>query len=206
MIAENILTMIDQMDNSISQKILAIGISIPGLVTWPEGATLTVPQLHWEDVKIKSYLEDKLDYIVYVDNDVRAVLLAESLFGSMKEYRNVACIYIGSGVGGAVMLNDEILRGHSNSLGEIGHMTIDPNGTLCDCGRLGCLQTYICSSELQRQTGQTIEEIFIAFERKEEWAVKTILRARKYISLAIANIACIYNPCLLYTSDAADEG
>lgn len=194
MIAKEISIMIEQMDPEITKKILAIGVSIPGLVTWPDGKTLTVPQLHWKNVEIKSYLEDKLDFIVYVDNDVRAVLLAESLFGSMTAYRDAACIYIGSGVGGAVMINNEILRGHFNTLGEIGHITINPDGSLCDCGRLGCLQTYICSSELQKQTGRSIEEIFEAFELQEEWAIKIINRAKKYLSLAISNIICMYNP------------
>lgn len=194
MLAKEIELMIDQLVPEISKKILAIGISIPGLVTWPDGKTLAVPQLHWNDVEIKSLLEDKLDYFIYVDNDVRAVLLAESLFGSLTQYKDVACIYIGSGVGGAVMLNNEILRGHSNTLGEIGHITMNPDGSLCDCGRLGCLQTYICSSELQKQTGKSIHEIFEAFENQEEWAVKIINRAKKYLSLAIANIVVMYNP------------
>lgn len=194
MLSQEILNMIDQMDPDVAKKILAVGVSLPGLVTWPDGKILTVPQLHWDNVEIKSSLENKLDYIVYVDNDVRAVLLAESLFGSMTQYRNSACIYIGSGVGGAVMANDEILRGHSNTLGEIGHITLNPDGVLCDCGRLGCLQTYICSSELQKQTGKPIQEVFKAFVNEEKWAIEIINRAKKYLSLAIANITCMYNP------------
>lgn len=193
-IADGISTLMGQVDHEIAEKIIAVGISIPGLITWPDGEALIVPQFHWEKVQIKAYLEKKLDYIVYVDNHVRTVLLAESLFGNMTEFHDSVCIYIGSGVGGAVMMNGEILRGHLNTLGEIGHITMEPNGAMCDCGRLGCLQTYVCSSEIEKQSQRPVQEIFAAYERKESWAVTLIDRARHYLCLAIANVICMYNP------------
>lgn len=193
-IAEEILLLIDQVDNNISEKIIAIGVSIPGLITWPEGRALSVPQFHWENIEIKACLEKKLDYVVYVDNHVRTVLLAESLYGSMKDFNDSVCIYIGSGVGGAAMLNGEILRGHRNTLGEIGHMTLDPQGSMCDCGRLGCLQTFVSSSEIEKQVQQPMQKVFAAYHRKEDWAVRIINRAQTYLGLAISNVLCIYNP------------
>jgi len=194
LISEEIITLTKQSGSKVANKIIAIGVSMPGLVSWPEGKALMVPQFHWDNVEVKAYLERKLDYVVYVDNDVRTVLLAENLFGSMTDFKDCACLYIGSGVGGAVMVNGEILRGYRNTLGEIGHITLDPNGMLCDCGRLGCLQTFICSSEIEKQTQRSIHEVFNAFEQGEDWAVRMINRARKYLSLAISNIVCMYNP------------
>lgn len=193
-LSEKILTLINQLDDKISEKIIAVGVSIPGLITWPEGRALRIPQFQWENIDIKAYLESKLDYVVYVDNHVRTVLLAESLYGSMKDFHDSVCIYVGSGVGGAAMLNDEVLRGHRNTLGEIGHMTLDPNGTMCDCGRLGCLQTFVCSSEIEKQVHKPIQDVFAAFNRKEDWAVRVINRAQSYLGMAISNVICIYNP------------
>lgn len=193
-IATEILNMVENMNSKIADKIIAIGISMPGLVSWPDGKVLMVPQFHWDNVEVKAYLEERLDYVVYVDNDVRAVLLAESLFGSMTDFNDSVCLYIGSGVGSAVMINGEILRGHRNTLGEIGHITMEPNGTLCDCGRLGCLQTFICSSEIEKQSQRSIQAVFNAFEQGEEWAVRMITRSKKYLGLAISNIVCMYNP------------
>ncbi|WP_053367839.1 ROK family transcriptional regulator [Bacillus sp. FJAT-27245] len=193
-IADEISLLTAQVDQEIVKKIIAVGISIPGLISWPEGEALIVPQFHWENVQIKAYLEKKIDYIVYVDNHVRTVLLAESLFGNMTDFHDSVCIYIGTGVGGAVMMNGEILRGHLNTLGEIGHITMEPNGAMCDCGRLGCLQTYVCSSEIEKQSQRPINEIFAAYERKENWALNLIDRARNYLCLAIANVICMYNP------------
>jgi N-acetylglucosamine repressor len=193
-LAGEILTLLDRVGNDTKEKIIAIGVSIPGLITWPEGTALHVPQFHWENINVKDCLESKLDYVVYVDNHVRTVLLAESLYGSMKEFHDSVCIYVGSGVGGAAMLDGEILRGHRNMLGEIGHMTLDPQGSMCDCGRLGCLQTFVCSSEIEKQAQQPIQEVFSAYDRQEDWAIRMISRARTYLGLAISNVICIYNP------------
>lgn len=192
--ATAIKELIEQSEFPLKEKIIAIGASIPGLVTWPEGKVLMVPQFHWNDIDIKGYLEEKLDYVVYVDNHVRTVILAESLFGSTINTQNSVCIYIGSGVGGAAILNGEIMRGHSNMLGEIGHMTIDPNGAMCDCGRLGCLQTFLCSSDIEKQAQKPMNEVFEAYKRNEDWALMLLNKARNYLGLAISNIICIYNP------------
>lgn len=193
-IAFNTLDIINRADPKVVEKIIAVGVSIPGPITWPDGEVLMVPQFHWKNVKVRAYLEQKLDFAVYVDNDVRTVLLAESLFGSMKGYGNSVCLYIGSGVGSAVMINGEILRGHRNTLGEIGHITLDPHGAMCDCGRLGCLQTFICSSELEKQMQISIQEIYKAYHQGDHSAIRMIKRARDYLGIAISNIISMYNP------------
>ncbi len=193
-VANEISILLTEIGTIHADKVIAIGLSMPGLVTWPEGEVLMVPQFHWNEVKIKEYLENKLDYVVYVDNHVRSILLAESLFGTIKKYKNTVCIYIGSGVGGAVMINGEISRGACNTLGEIGHITMDPNGPLCDCGRLGCLQTFISASELEKNAQAPIEDIFQAYEDGEEWSQKLINRAKEYLGITISNVICMYNP------------
>src|SRR5690625_4420079 len=81
-VANEILILLREIGTMNADKVIAVGLSMPGLVTWPEGEVLMVPQFHWNEVKIKEYLENKLDYVVYVDNHVRSILLAESLFRS----------------------------------------------------------------------------------------------------------------------------
>src|SRR5690625_6376636 len=71
---------------------------------------------------------------------------------------------------------------------------MEPNGQLCDCGRLGCLQTFISSSELEKYAHAPIEDIFSAYERGEEWSRMLIDRAKKYLGIAISNVICMYNP------------
>jgi len=193
-VASEILKLLEEVGKEFAKKVIAIGISMAGLISWPNGKALMVPQFQWNDVHIKEYLESKLDYIVYVDNHVRSILLAESLFGVIKSYKDVVCVHVGSGLGGAVMINGEISRGTCNTLGEIGHITMEPNGQLCDCGRLGCLQTFISSSELEKYAHAPIEDIFSAYERGEEWSRMLIDRAKKYLGIAISNVICMYNP------------
>jgi predicted NBD/HSP70 family sugar kinase len=175
-------------------RIFGIGVSVPGIVDWPDGKVAIIPQFHWEDVEVKAYLEKKLQKTVLVDNQVKTILLGESLYGSTVGVDNSVCIFVGSGVGGAVMNKGEVIRGNNNAFGEIGHVTVDPNGVLCDCGRFGCLQTFICSSALEKESGARIEDIFAAEKRGEAWAVRLIDRAAEYLAMTISNIACVYNP------------
>jgi predicted NBD/HSP70 family sugar kinase/biotin operon repressor len=185
---------INKNDDIDQQKILAIGISIPGLISWPEGVAKQIPQFNWSNIEIRKFLMGFFSFEIFVDNDVRSVLLAEYLFGGLSHYQNSICIFVGSGFGSAVMSEGKILRGYNNTLGEIGHTTIDPNGALCDCGRLGCLQTFICISEIEKQTQKRFDEIIFALNNSEDWAIRVIERGLYYLGITISNEVCMYNP------------
>jgi predicted NBD/HSP70 family sugar kinase len=178
----------------LANRIIGGGVSIPGIVEWPQGRVVMIPQFHWANVEIRKYLEEKLGMTILVDNQVKAILLGESLYGSVVGVNNAACIFVGSGVGGAFMDKGEVIRGSKNIAGEIGHTTIDPGGSLCDCGRFGCLQTFICASALEKESGKPIQEIFAADQRQEPWAVSLLDRAAEYLSMTISNVVCTYNP------------
>ncbi|GBF74353.1 ROK family transcriptional regulator [Paenibacillus sp. 598K] len=178
----------------LADRIIGCGVSIPGIVEWPQGRVVMIPQFHWANVEIRTYLEAGIGMTVFVDNQVKAILLGESLYGSVIGMDNAACIFVGSGVGGAFMDKGEVIRGSKNIAGEIGHTTVDPDGSLCDCGRFGCLQTFICASALEKESGKRIQDIFAAEQRQETWAVKMLDRASEYLAMAISNVACTYNP------------
>lgn len=178
----------------LKHRVIGCGVSIPGIVEWPQGSVVMIPQFHWANVEIRKYLEEKIGMNVLVDNQVKAILLGESLYGSVVGVDNAACIYVGSGVGGAFMDKGEVIRGSKNIAGEIGHTTIEPFGSLCDCGRFGCLQTFICASALEKESGKPIQEIFDADQRQEVWAVKMLDRAAEYLAMTISNVVCTYNP------------
>src|SRR5699024_10126334 len=72
--------------------------------------------------------------------------------------------------------------------------TLDPNGRMCDCGRLGCLQTFISSSEIEKQTKMPIQKVFKEFKEGKDWAVNLIKRSKDYLGLTISNMVCLYNP------------
>ncbi|WP_018751760.1 ROK family transcriptional regulator [Paenibacillus sanguinis] len=177
-----------------AKNIIGVGICIPGLVSWPDGNIAMIPQFQWKDIKLRELLESKLNHTVYVDNNVKTGLLAEYLFGSVKGMKHIVSIHIGSGLGSAVIENGDILRGVSNALGEIGHTIMDPKGQLCDCGRFGCLQTFICSTALEKQAGKSIADIIAAANNQDPTALKLLERAGEYLAIAVSNVISMYNP------------
>lgn len=181
-------------------KVIGIGVAFPGLVNVEKGEIELSAQLRWEKVKIREILQKELgDLPVIVDNEMKVKTFAESLYGMAKSSHRVALMSIGSGVGSALLISNKIYRGSSNTAGEIGHITIDPNGRLCDCGRYGCLQTYIADWALIEEANKfrqikNMDEIIQAYHNNETWACSIISRAVNYIGTAIGILVCLYNP------------
>ncbi|MCL6599772.1 MAG: ROK family transcriptional regulator [Alicyclobacillus macrosporangiidus] len=181
-------------------RLLGVGVGIPGLVSWPEGTSLYSPQFGWKGIPIRSILESELGLTVLVDNHVKGMALGERFFGAAGNVEEFVCIYVGSGVGSAVFSKGELHRGALNSSGEVGHMTLDPAGPLCNCGRLGCLQAYICEPALEKEGGAPVPEILAACDRREPWAVRLLERAIEYLGMALSNVVCAYSPSLIVLS------
>jgi predicted NBD/HSP70 family sugar kinase len=130
---------------------------------------------------------------------VKLKALSESIYGAARGSKKAALISIDNGVGSALTINGEIFRGDNNRAGEIGHTTIDPYGILCDCGRRGCLQTYIAEGALIQEANKvkqvsSVREIIDAANNNEIWAVNILDRTTTYISIAINNVLCMYAP------------
>lgn len=186
-------------ENPNYKKIIGIGVGMPGIINLEEGKVIFSAQLGWKNIELKRLIGEKTGMKVIIDNTEKLRVLAENLYGASRHSNKSALLSVGSGVGSAVVIDDEVLRGVKNSAGEIGHTTVDPEGMLCECGRRGCLQTYIAESALLKEANKvcrinSIDEIFGAAENNENWATNLLERAAKYIAIAINNIACMYNP------------
>ena len=180
-------------------KLIGIGIGIPGIIDTNMGEVVFSPQLGWKNVGIVDYIEKKLGYRTIIDNLIKTKALAENIYGSTKGSKRAALINFGTGVGSALIVNEEIYRGITNSAGEIGHTTIDPNGRLCDCGRIGCLQTYITEEALIQEARivknvSSLSEIFNSANDGENWAITLLDKTYTYIGIAVCNVICMYNP------------
>ncbi len=191
-------TRIDKEENQ-DINIIGIGVALPGIIDGQKGRVVFSPQLGWSNLDLQDYLEKELGYKIIIDNSIKAKALAENIYGSAKESEKAVYLNFGSGVGSALIINDEIFRGVTNSAGEIGHTTIDPDGKLCDCGRRGCLQTYITDWALIQEAKtvkdiESVKEIFDSFSTGEEWAVNILDRLYRYIGIAVSNTICMYNP------------
>ena len=121
-------------------EIESIGIAFPGTVS--NGIVIKADNLGITNLKIVEELKKDFNYPIYLQNDAKAAAIAEKKFGSLRNYYDSIFLIIGTGVGGAVFLNGELLKPKRYSGFEIGHMVIKENGIKCNCGRNGCFECY----------------------------------------------------------------
>jgi glucokinase-like ROK family protein len=137
--------------------LLGVALGLPGLVDQPTGTLLFAPNLGWRDVPVRSILEQTFDAPVFVDNEANLAALGEHYFGAAQGYEEVLYISAGVGLGGGVVHDGQLCRGVTGVAGELGHMTMDPCGELCNCGNRGCWETLVSQRALFRQVRQAMD-------------------------------------------------
>lgn len=133
---------IDSLQRQMGVAICGVGIGVAGQVDHHTGEIFFAPNLNWRNISLQKNMEAALQLPVYVLNDVRAITWGEWLYGAGKGIQDLLCIFVGTGIGSGVISGGHFLHGHSNTFGEIGHMTVDFNGPLCTCGKRGCLEAF----------------------------------------------------------------
>ena len=130
--------------NTSSKDIEGIGFGFPGQVDYQHGVVRLAPNIPgWVNVPIAKVFEEEFKIPTRVDNDVRCAALGELNFGAGKGCENLICITVGTGIGSGLIINGKLVRGASNSAGEIGHIKLDmTGGPLCGCGDRGCLEAF----------------------------------------------------------------
>ena len=197
-ISQELQTIIEQ-EKIDSNKIIGIGIGIPGLVNLENGEVILSAQLGWNDIDVVAKMKVLTGFEVAIDNELKVKALAEYSYGGVKGTTRTAIIGFGSGVGSALVIDGKIYRGDTNSAGEIGHTIVDPNGVQCECGKVGCLQTYIAENSLIIEANKvtpisSLDELFEKHQEGQLWASTIIDRAIAYIGITIANVISVYNP------------
>ncbi len=196
---EKTLNLIAQTINEITdlKNIKAVGIGVPGFVI-RDGFIANLPNVGWTNVDLKKDLEKILQVKVFVDNDANLAAAGEMWQGAGRDANNLLMVTVGTGVGGGVIINKEILHGKDNLAGEIGHLPINPkHGKRCNCGKIGCLETEssataIKSYYLERSNNSrqdiTVKEIFELADHGDRIAQEGIDNAAYYLGLALAQI------------------
>jgi len=195
-----------------SRDVLGVGVAVPGLVRWPDGVILFSPNLGWRDVPIRAMLEERLGRPVLVDNEVRALALAEHSYGAARGARTVVVIDAAYGVGGAVIIDGALYRGVHGAAGEVGHNIVEPDGAVCGCGNRGCLETVASAHGLVARAtdalaagrasaltadasgGLTLDHIVAAARAGDALACELLARAATYLGLAVANAIDNWDP------------
>lgn len=143
-------------------KILGLGVSAPGVIDPYKNTTIFLPNLmgQWRDIPLGNRLSKALKLPVTLLNDVRAITYGEFIFGAGKGVNRMACFAIGTGVGGGLVLNGDLVLGFQGSAGELGHMTIEVNGLRCNCGNYGCLETYASGPAISSRAEKVVRQGF----------------------------------------------
>ncbi len=134
-----------------SRLLPAIGLGTPGLVDMAAGVVKTAVDVGWVDVPIRAMAEEALGMGVYVANRSKVGALAELWCGREQNVQNLLYISIGTGIAAGVVIQGQLYMGVNSSAGELGHVTILPDGPLCACGNRGCLQALASGSPSDRQ-------------------------------------------------------
>lgn len=131
--------------------VAAVGIGAAGMVDWPSGHIRWAPNIAYQDLPLRHLLADGSGLLVVVENDANAAAWAEATVGAGAGLDNVIVLTIGTGIGGGIILNGELLHGQSGIAGEIGHMIVNPQGgEVCGCGLTGCLEAMASGTALGR--------------------------------------------------------
>lgn len=179
-----------------------IGLGAPGLIDANNGVVRTSPNLpRWIDVPLASQLEALTGIPVKLANDVNAIAWGEWLFGAGRGCRDLLCITLGTGLGGALIIDGKLHLGRNQAAGEIGHFTLRPNGYPCPCGNYGCLEQYVAKNAIIREArqarpdllGQTPETVAHAAAAGEEWARAVYEEVGVNLGLVLAGMVLTLN-------------
>lgn len=130
-----------------SKDLLGVGFGIPGIIHLKKGLVIQSPQFpDWKRFAVYEKLRKKIKYPVFIDNDANAAALGEKLFGVCKPYDHFVYVTLGTGVGGALFLNGDIYHGSMGMSGEIGHITVDPQGAPESTGNRGSVELFASGS------------------------------------------------------------
>ncbi|WP_010282944.1 ROK family protein [Bacillus timonensis] len=162
---ENIIFSLSETAKTEGKKLVGIGIGTAGQIDFEKGKVLsgTANIKDWNDVPLRDILSQKTDLPIFVENDVNVLALAEQQLGVGRNVENLICLALGTGVGGGVITGGKLLRGAWGGGAELGHITVDMNGPLCNCGFQGCVETYTSGTGIARM----MREALITYHESE---------------------------------------
>ena len=197
-------------------KLNAVASCAPGVIDQDKGIVLFTPNLPWRDYDMAGAMRKKFGVPFFVGNDVNLGVLGEYHFGAARGYRNVVGFFVGTGMGGGLILNGSLYTGNQFKAAEYGHMILDPEGPLCNCGQRGCLEAFSSklgmTSYIRQQVSRGRETMMAeavqdgvfrskklkkALAAGDAVAVEAVDRACHYLAVATGNIINTLSPDLV---------
>ncbi|HPG34525.1 MAG TPA: ROK family protein, partial [Lentimicrobium sp.] len=195
--------------------ILGIGISLPGLIDIRTGLSFTYLNTGRPLAEI---IYEKIGLPVFIEHDTRAMAWGEQSFGLARGHQNVLCLNAGSGIGLSIIINGKIYTGHSGYSGEFGHIQIEPNGQLCHCGKIGCIETIASGKSMINRARTEIENgaitrisetiggdlnkiniklILNAAKEGDQFAIDLLYKIGESLGRGIGTLIHLFNPELI---------
>jgi glucokinase len=185
-----------------SYDISAVGVGAAGFVDADRHRVMFAPHLSWRAEPLGDRLAEALGLPVLIDNDANAALWAEHRFGSARDARDVVLVTLGTGIGGALLVDGRVYRGHGGMAGEFGHAQVVPDGRPCECGRTGCWEQYCSGKALARfaaEAGRSMAgpELTAAAHEGDIVARGAFAEVGRWLGVGLANIVAGLDPALL---------
>jgi glucokinase len=198
-----------------TDNIRAVGIGAPGAIDPVEGRMIFAPNLKWEDVPLKKALEKQLDLPVFAENDCNVCGLGVYETELDPKPRSMVGIFLGTGIGGGIVLDGRPYSGFNRTAGEIGHMVLDVDGSKCGCGNKGCFEALASRTALFRRIQTAVKDgqktvltdmlgpeltdmrsgdLRKALRRGDKFVEQIVEEAAEYTGIAVANIINMLNP------------
>lgn len=198
------------------EDFLGIGMGSPGVVDLAAGTVTGAFNLNWKHTEdVKKQMTQAFDLPFSIDNDANVAALGEKWLGAGNDDDNVVFITLGTGVGGGIIANGKLIHGVAGAGGEVGHITVEPNGFQCTCGKKGCLETVASASGIsnlihffaEKQTEEstlkslfdkgeevTAELVFTLAEEGDPFGIQIVDQFARYLGLACSHLGNLLNP------------
>ncbi|MBN1288544.1 MAG: ROK family protein [Actinobacteria bacterium] len=206
--------------------IKAVGIAAAGYISRKDGVLIESPNIAWRMVPLKMIAEEASGLPSFLDNDANGAAAGERFAGIAKGVDDFVYITLGTGVGGGVYTDGNLLRGNRGVAGELGHIIIDPNGPLCGCGRRGCLEALASGTAMGRKGAELAKDnpdtillemaggdpdmitgklVTAAAEQGDETALRTIKTWSTYLAEGIVDFIHIFDPKIVVLGGGVSE-
>jgi glucokinase len=213
-LARCITDAVDECDLDIKQ-VKGVGIGAPGAVDSEKGKVIFAPNLEWKEVALKKELERLVKVPVFVENDCNLSMLGVYEMELDSKPRHAIGIFLGTGIGGGIVLNGEFYSGANHTAGEIGHMVLQVDGPQCGCGNKGCFEALASRTAIFKKIQDAVKEgektvltellgkdlddmrsgdLRRAIRRGDKFVKKVVEDAARYTGVAVANLMNILNP------------
>jgi glucokinase len=210
-----------------SGDVTGLCVGVPGAVDTERGVVDKAPNLGWQNVPLGARLSSALGVPVFLDNDVRVAVIGEHAYGVGKGARTMIGIFVGTGIGGGIIVGNHTHHGGRGVAGEIGHMTLVPHGPRCSCGRRGCVEALASRTAMERDVRKLIKQgwdskvlklmrkegrdeltssvIERALDDDDDVMRKVIKDAQYYLGLTVASLANVLDPEVIVIGGGVTE-